>query len=254
MRRTALRIAVPAAIAVCVALGAISAVYARTLADWELWPDKTTMPPGEQLGFLPVVATGESISYTFIDLGNQTLEKDGQTYKAIQWVKDATFVAEAETGKYLLGLVGQFYPTGTVDVLAMMSTIHLSSVEIDGTVVPIDSSYRLRVDDTPFTGQTAGIYNVFPRFNTPGTHTYREIWSQDQPFFYVEPVAAEALCVECEYPPDPFPEFEGRYVYVPEQIGDPVDGRFTISYTLNVVEAATNVEPSAWGRIKSTFR
>jgi hypothetical protein len=118
------------------------------------------------------------------------------------------------------------------------------SVELDGTVVPIDSSYLLRIDDFPgYETSVLGEYNVWPRFTTTGVHTYVETFEQEEPFFYIRPFEAAGEV-------DPAPQFEGRRVLVPEQIGDPVDGKFVFRYTLTVVEAPTPVEQTTWAEVK----
>lgn len=70
------------------------------------------------------------------------------------------------------------------------------------------------------------------------------------PFFWVEPYAQEAACTDCGYVPDPWPEFSGHYIWVPEQVGDPVDGFIVYEYTLTVVADPTAVTPSTWGEVK----
>lgn len=242
-----LKLAVLATLVVLLAVGSARA------ADWELWSDKTQMPPGDQLEGLPIIQTGENVAYIWVDLGDQTLEKDGVKYKALQMTRDQKFTATVPVGRYLIGLVGNIYPAGTVDLMAMTAAMTLVSVEIDGTPVPIDPSYILFAKDLFGPGQDVGLYNVFPRFTKPGIHTYVQRFKQVDPFFWVEPYAAEKAsgCTDCGYVQDPWPEFAGQYVWVPEQVGDPVDGDIVYEYTLTVVEEPTAVMPSAWGQVKA---
>lgn len=238
-------------LAVLAACGVLLAVGSARAADWELWPDKTQMPPGELLEGLPITPTGENLATIWIDLGDQTLEKDGVKYKALQMFRDQKFTATVPVGRYLIGLLGNALPAGTVDLMAMTAAMNLVSVEVDGTVIPIDSSYLLFAKDLVAPGHDVGLYNVFPRFNTPGTHTYVERFKLVDPFFWVEPYAQEAACgTDCGYIQDPWPEFAGHYVWVPEQVGDPVDGVIVYEYTLTVVEEPTAVAPSTWGQVK----
>ncbi|NUM70530.1 MAG: hypothetical protein HUU43_06755 [Ignavibacteriaceae bacterium] len=242
------KLVVPAVSALLLAAGSARA------ADWELWPDKTQMPPDDQTVGLPIVPTGENIvvttetdsSWMFIDV-HQTLEKDGQQYKAIQAFRDGEFEATVPVGKYLIGLIGTFYPPGTVDAMALAASWQLVSVELDGTTIAIDRSYLALRREFPFAGNDLAFYSVFPRFNTPGTHTYTQRF-RPEAFFYVEyydPVQGQV---------DPTPEFEGRRVLVPEQIGNPVDGEVVFKYTLTVVEESTAVPSSTWGQVKETQR
>lgn len=238
------KMAILAACAVLLAAGTARA------ADWDLWPDKTQMPPDDQQVGLPIVPSGESTvtavetdsSWMFVDV-HQTLEKDGQQYKAIQFFQDSEFETTVPVGKYLVGLIGTFYPAGTVDAMAMAASWDLVSLEIDGTVVPIDRSYLALRKEYPFAGNDLAFYSVFPRFNTPGTHTYVQRF-RPETFFYIEYYDASQGQV------DPTPEFERRRVSIPEQIGNPVDGDVVFKYTLAVVEEPTAVQSWTWGQIK----
>ena len=76
-------------------------------------------------------------------------------------------------------------------------------------------------------------YVIFPRFKTTGLHTIQYVYRQEAYFFFHYDHDVELF----EGFPDPYPEFEGRRVFVPEVAGDPVDGDYTLSFTLSVVEA-----------------
>lgn len=241
-------------LAMLTAAAILLAAGSARAADWELWADKTQMPPDDQQVGLPIVPTGENIvtavetdsSWMFIDV-KQTLEKDGQQYKAVQFFQDSEFEATVPVGKYLIGLIGTFYPSGTVDAMAMAASWNLFSLEIDGTVIPIDRSYLALRREFPFAGNDLAFYSVSPRFNTLGTHTYIERF-RPETFFYIEYYDASQGQV------DPTPEFERRRVSIPEQIGNPVDGEVVFKYTLTVVEEPTAVTPSTWGQVKETQR
>jgi hypothetical protein len=223
--------------------------------DWELWSDMTTMPPGEMQFPLPIVPSGEGIAIgsaedenSPTDIGlNKTLEKDGLEYKALQFTRDASYEATVPTGVYLRGLLGQLYPMGTADPVEMFGAMNLVQVEIDGTVIPIDDSYLLRVEEFPFPGFVLGLYNVYPIFHTPGTHTYVETFRPEEPYFLTVPFEGLAAALGVV---DPSPEFEGRRVYLPEEVGDPVDGQIVFSYTLTVEDMPTAVANYSWARIK----
>lgn len=238
-------------IAMLVACAVLLVAGTTRAADWELWPDKTQMPPDDQTVGLPIVPTGENIVTTVMETDSswisidvhQTLEKDGQQYKAIQLFQDSEFAATVPVGKYLIGLIGTFYPAGTVDAMALTTSWNLVSLEVDDTVIPIDRSYLALRKEFPFAGNDLAFYSVFPRFNTPGTHTYVQRF-RPETFFYVEYYDASQGQV------DPTPEFERRRVLIPEKIGNPVDGDVVFKYTLTVTSDPTAVTPSTWGQVK----
>lgn len=234
------------------AFAAFLALGSAHAADWELWPDKTQMPPVDQLVGLPIIPTGENIATIWVDLGDKTLEKEDKQYKALQFTRDREFTATVAVGAYLIGLLGTLSPANTVDVVASTASWNMVSVEIDGTSIPIERSYLAFLKDFPVPGLDLGFYNVFPRFNAPGTHTYVERFKPEESFFFIEPWEQDAAFADVLGPQeDPWPEFEGRYVYVPEQVGDPVDGYIVYKYTLTVVEEPTAVAPSTWGEVKA---
>jgi hypothetical protein len=243
----------------CLGLLVLGAAQLATAADWELWPDKNATPPNDQMVGLPIVPEGGNIviavetdsSWIIIDV-HQTLEKDGQQYKALQWFQDTEFTATVPAGKWLIGLLGIIYPMEVhMDVMAQAAAMNLVAVEIDGTTIPIDASNLfgpgpvIGPEAANFADWESGGYSVFPRFNTPGPHTYVQKF-QYQNFYYVE-------CYEACGAADPSPEFEGRRVLVPEQIGNPVDGYVVFKYNLNVVAEPTAVAPKGWGEVKQEF-
>ena len=243
-------------VALLVSLTYCAAVQAQE--GWDMWDDKTQMPPDDQLFGLPIEPMGENIiteagetadSPFDIDVG-EVKERDGLDYKALQWTRDAQFEVTVPTDTYLIGLLGQFYPKDTIDPVEFIQALRLASVEIDGELVEIDDSYLLRRDEFPFEGFVLGLYNVFPRFTTPGKHTYVQTYQQtgdyfvDIPFEQMGPARGGT---------DPSPEFEGRRAYVPERIGEVVDGKIVFSYDITVVdkeEFFTAVAEETWGKIK----
>ncbi|NKB66748.1 MAG: hypothetical protein GKR89_06795 [Candidatus Latescibacteria bacterium] len=237
----------------------ISAPLAAQEGDgWTLWSDKSQMPPDELMFGLPIQPSGENINTESAETPDspfdidmeEVIEQDGQAYKALQWTRDAHFEATVPANTYLIGLVGNFYPNDTADPVENIKAMNLVSVEIDGVEVPIDDSYLLRREEFPFEGFVLGLYNVFPLFTTPGTHTYVQTFQQTDNYFMTVPFEELNAALGAE---DPSPQFEGRRVYVPERIGDSVDGQIVFSYTLTVEEAPTAVEASSWAKIKQTF-
>ncbi len=241
---------------IAITLVVLLTVASASAQDWELWPDKTALPPGETLFGLPIEPGGDEISTTssespdaWLDIGlGETRERDGLQYKALQFARDVDHeVRNVPTGSYLIGVLGQFYPTDTLDPVETMRGMNLVQVELDGTVVPIDDSWIARTEDFPFPGFVLGAYNVFPTFHTPGVHTYVQTYAQTEPVFVQIPMEQLA---EAFGQVDPSPEFEGRRVYLPEQVGETVDGRIEIRSTLHVVDAATAVADASWGLVK----
>jgi hypothetical protein len=84
--------------------------------------------------------------------------------------------------------------------------------------------------------------NAFPRFTTPGTHTHVQRF-QPQTYLYAECCAACGMA-------DLTLEFEGRRVYAPEQIGNPVDRYVVFAYAFSVVEDPTAVPQRGRGELK----
>ena len=121
---------------------------------------------------------------------------------------------------------------------------NLVAVHIDDQVIAVDASMILYDEIMP--GWDAGLYGVFPRFLAPGDHTMSLTYAPTGEFYYVEPYEVQDLV-------DPSPEFEGRRVFVPEQVGDPVDAKIVLRYDLTVVDEPTSVEACSWARIKATL-
>ena len=217
-------------------LGFYTHVQGQTL--FELWPDSTVPPPPE----LEILPTGE---LGFIDLGDQIVEKDGQTYKSVQLFSDREFEVTVPVGKYVLGFVGVLTPPETFDLVALLNVSRMVSVEINDQVIEIDDSYFAVIADFPFEGVNLGAYHVYPRFNEPGNYTLRYRWRQIEPFYFILPFGAPFSPEE-----DPAPEYEGRRAVVAEQIGDVIDGDMVLTYHVTVEETPTAVEADGWGAIK----
>jgi hypothetical protein len=224
-------------------------------ADWELWNGSSV--PENEVCCLPLipntpggpvtVAESDSSVY-FVDI-HQTRVKDGKEYKAIQVFRDYTFDATVPVNRWLGGPWGFFYPTGTVDLMNYIATgVNLVSVEIDGQVVPVDPSKLVDLGPDFAPGNDVIWYPLDPRFTTLGSHTLVVTYQPVEEYYYIEPYAAQSL-------EDPSPVFEGRRVLVPEQVGNPVDGKMVLRYNLTVVPdtTATAVEGSTWGRIKAAL-
>jgi hypothetical protein len=228
-------------------------------ADWEIWPDPTAMPPVDQTEYLGLTPTGEAVvtvaetdsSLLVIDV-HQTRERDGKTYKAIQWFRDMHIQVPSPVpiSRWLRGGAtgGVWPPDFEIDALGFMTACRLVSIELDGEVVPIDQATYLQPigwmmgDGTTWVGYG---YQVAVRFKTAGTHTYKMVFRQESEFYYTECYSPCGLA-------DPTPNLEGRRVLVPEQVGDPVDGEMVYSYTVTVVsETPTAAESSGWARVKA---
>jgi hypothetical protein len=204
---------------------------------FEIWRDKRgELPPFDQIVFLPIFRADEPVS--FVDLGNLEVSRGGKQWKALQFTRDKQFDDASDcndpsicvtvpVGKYLFGLLGDEWPPNTVNPLEELAATRLVALEIDGITIPVSQS-DIVASVSPKSGGFA-IYNVFPRFNTPGAHTLKYIWNQRKMFFFVYPYDVIGI-------PDPFPQYEGRRVFVQEADGDmPLDGQMVLSYSLTVV-------------------
>ena len=239
---------------ICLAVVCLGATGTRA-ADFELWPEMSRPP--DMWCCLPAAAdtdapgglvfATESEDAIFGLSVNQTREKDGLTYKALRIFRDYEFVSKPEVpmGRHIL-LFGYACATGQMDLIDWVSkAINPISVEIDGVVIPLDPSMILL--GSPGPGMTGGVYAVFPRFTTPGEHTIITTWQPLEEFYYVRNFEADGI-------EDPSPEFEGRRVWVPEQVGDPVDGLIVQKRTVIAVENPTAVDCCSWGQIKATLQ
>ena len=213
---------------------------------FDLWPEKGAPPPLEQMAPLPLDVP-DAPEIDFVDIGDVTIERDGQTYKALQWFSDRTFEVTVPTGMYLLGLLGAFYPPDTIDPVALIQSARLVSVEIDDAVIELDDSNIFFLTDFPFEGVNLASYDIFPRFLQTGTYTLRYRWRQVEPFYFIRPFGVPFQPEE-----DPAPEFEGRRALVAEQQGDEIDGDMLLTYILTVVDAPTAVEEKTWGQLKQS--
>lgn len=225
---------------------------------WEIWPDASRWPLeewdwGDGMGCLPwvhpdlpcapgQVAEADSFAY-FVDL-HQTREKDGLTYKALQFYQDYTFDVTVQAGRWLVAPLGWGWPLGTLDALGMYySAVNVVSIEIDGTVFPIDRSTFVDFGEY-FPGAHVVGVPYYPRFTTLGQHTFSMTFEPLEPYYCVYPYELEGV-------EDPSPEFEGRRVFLPEVVGDPVDGKIVLQWNVTVVEGPTVVEPCSWAGAKS---
>ena len=236
------------AVAVLLALGCASRAQAQ--ADFDVWADPTFPPPLDQIAFLPIPIDEEG-GDEYVHVGDQTEEKDGQTYKTVQFYRDTAVEATAQVGQYVLGYLGNFWPKGTVDGVALLKATRLVAVEIDDAVFPLDESNISFLPDFPFEGVDLVAYGFYPRFQQPGSYTLRYRWRQVEPFHLVWPFGIDPNWDGAVNSPaeDPL-GLEGRRVLMAEQEGDPVDGDMLLTYHLTVVKAPLVVSPESWGMIK----
>jgi len=243
--RGLVKVAGAAALVGLVAAGADAQGFERWTGTW---------PPENEWCCLPIIpdtpggavtAAESDSSVYFVDV-HQTRELDGQTYKAIQVFRDYTFDTTVPVDRWIGGPWGFLYPTGTVDVMSFMAVgVNIVSIEIDGQVFPVNASMLL---DLPgyLPDADTGWYPLDVRFTALGSHTLALTYQPLEPYFYIEPYEIQDL-------EDPSPEFEERRVLVPEQVGDPVDGKIVLRWNLTVVEEPTAVQASSWARIKAAL-
>jgi hypothetical protein len=192
--------------------------------SFDVWREKDTLPPFDQIVFLPIFLPNEEPG--FVDLGGLSVTSGGVEWKALQFTRDKQFDVTVPVGKYLFGLVGDEWPPATVDPLEELWATRLISIEIDGTKITVNHH---DLTDLSSAEGSAAIFNVFPRFLTPGNYTLKYTWIQHRPFFFVYPYEVIGI-------PDPSPAFEGRRVFVPETVGDTLDGKMVLSYNVTVIE------------------
>jgi hypothetical protein len=189
----------------------------------EIWSDCDQLPPLDEIGFLPIFLPTEEPG--FVDLGTLTVEHAGATYKALQYSRDKDFgTVQVPSGTWLTGAGGDEWPAGTVDVASEMRATRVVSWEIDG--VPYKVTPACFLDLSSEEG-TFGLYNVWVRFDEPGTHVLRITLEQKRNFYFVHPYDFLGI-------PDPA-GLEGRRVFLQgEVVGDDLDGRIVHSYVLDV--------------------
>lgn len=195
---------------------------ASAQSNYELWSDCNTLPPLVDLEPLPIFLPAETPS--FVDLGGLTKLHAGETWKALQWTRDKDFgPVPVQVGKWITAAGGDEWPPNTVHVKKEMLATRVVAWEIDGNVFRINPSCFLDLssDEGAF-----GLYNVWVRFNAPGTHTLRVFLKQNRDFYFehdgnLGPIVAPG---------------NGRWVFLAgEVIGDlPLDGLMTHRYTLYV--------------------
>jgi hypothetical protein len=194
---------------------------------YELWSDCGNLP--DSIEFLPIYLASDS--HGFIDLGkNETI--GAKDFRALQYTRDKDFGQWLiRTGRWYGGLLAERWPLHTVDPRRLFEHLRVAAWEIDGTLYPVDPScvWTQDTDD-----QSIGLFNIWVRFTTAGTHTLKIIYRQVAQFPFTDPLAAGA---------DPF-GLDGRRVLVKgEAIGDLLDEQFVHSYELVVMKedaGATN--------------
>jgi hypothetical protein len=242
---------------IVVAVLALLVAAGAQAADWELWT-QSSPPWADQWCCLPtspdtpgggVEWATESDSTVFCLNVHQTLEKDGQTYKALQIFRDYTFAATVPADRWLLGPWMYLTDFSGTDLMSWAAFgINITSLEVDGQAVPVDPSMLVdlglgAIPDLPACDVVW--YPLDMRFTTLGPHTVAVTY---------EPAEFYNVAWPAGSPDDPSPEFEGRRVWMPEQVGDPVDGKIVLKYNLNVVPPETAVEPCSWGRVKAALQ
>ena len=187
---------------------------------YELWSDCRELP--DSIEFLPVYLPSDSKG--FIDLHrNETIGlKD---FRALQYTRDKDFGQwMIRTGKWYGGLLAERWPLHTVDPARLFEHLRVSAWEIDGTLYPVDPTcvWTQETED-----QALGLFNLWVRFTTAGTHTLKVMYRQIAPFPFTDPLVAAA---------DPF-GLDGRRVLVKgEVLGDLLDEQFVHSYELVVMK------------------
>ena len=190
---------------------------------YDLWPDRHSLPSFDQVVFLPIFLPPEPIF--FVDLGGTTVMHMNKEWRALQFTRDKEFSLTVPSGKYLFGLIGDDWPPNTVDPRQELSATRLVEIEIDGNTIPVNQSF---LQDFTTGKSTFLIYNILPRFLTPGAHTLKYRWRQVTLFYFIYPYEIVFGF------PDPY-GLGGRRVFLPETVGDaPLDGSMTLSYALTV--------------------
>ena len=191
---------------------------------YEFWPSCNALPPEGEQEFLPIFLPGEEEG--FVDLGQLSVQHGGQNWKAMQFTRDKDFGATTvPVGKWVLGVAGDEWPAGTVNVQQEMLATRMVAWEIDGHRYDVNPSCFLNLSSSD---GGFGLYNVWARFNAPGAHTLRIILQQIRDFYFVYPF--DFLGVT-----DPF-GLDGRRVFVRGEVsGDDLDGFLIHRYDLNVV-------------------
>lgn len=189
---------------------------------YELWSDCRNLP--DSIEFLPVYLPADS--HGFIDLHrNETIGlKD---FRALQYTRDKDFGPwMIRTGKWYGGLLAEQWPLHTVDPARLFEHLRVSAWEIDGTLYEVDPTcvWTQETDD-----QALGLFNLWVKFTTAGTHTLKVTYRQIAAFPFTDPLVARGIA-------DPF-GLDGRRVLVKgEVLGDVLDEQFVHSYELVVMK------------------
>ena len=203
--------------------------------EWELWPRRDAFPPGDETELLSCFGEPSWCSVEFCDVYRgqsvPNVRHEGVEWKGVQAFCDSQGSDTVVVNQWLYGPLAVLWRHDTVNSEAMMMATRLVAIEIDGERVPVTVEDILvwTSDDGVF--DNAG-YVILPRFKTTGLHSVKYIYHPEAYFFFTYDHDREFF----EGFPDPYAEFEGRRVLVPEVLGDPVDGDITLAYTLNVVE------------------
>ena len=194
---------------------------ANAQSNYEFWPNCNALPPLADLQPLPIFLPMETPS--FVDLGSLTQTHAGESWKALQWTRDKDFgTVPVEVGKWVIGAGGDEWPANTVDVKKEMFATRVVAWEIDGKTFNVNPSCFL---DLSSSEGTFGLYNIWVRFNAPGTHTLRIFLRQIRDFYFVFHGDLGPIV-------DPG---NGRWVFLAgEIVGNTLDGLMVHPYTLDV--------------------
>jgi len=217
------RVLVAATIAVAIGLATARPYAAPRPSDdgpgYELWSDCGNLP--DSIDFLPIYLASDA--HGFIDLGQK--ETIGvQDFRALQYTRDKDFGQWLiRTGRWYGGLLAERWPLNSVNVRSLLEHLRVTAWEIDGVLHPVDPScvWTQETDD-----ESVGLFNVWVRFTTAGTHTLKIFYRQLAPFPFTDPSLAAS---------DPF-GLDGRRVLVKERLGDLLDEQFVHSYELVVMK------------------
>ena len=212
------------AIAAALLLAAVPSAHERdrwlSFDGYDWWPDCSEVP--DPIEFLPIHKGSDDPG--FVDL-RRRITRNGTDWRVMQYTRDKDFgLTRISVGRWYGGMGADRWPAGSRDAARHLERFRVTAWEVDGNRHDVDPSCVLII---PGEDQTIGFYNVWVRFNEPGSHTLKIIGRQILDFFFIDPDVQAGLADRLG--------LEGRRVFLAgESRGDLLDDEFTHSYDLQV--------------------
>ena len=187
---------------------------------YDFWGDCSDVP--DPIEFLPIYKGNESPG--FVDL-RRSITRNGDRWRVMQYTRDKDLgVTRIDAGRWYGGMGADRWPAGSRDAARHLERFRVTAWEVDGNRYAIAPACFVVLSGED---HTIGFYNVWVRFNEPGTHTLKITGRPSLDFFFIDPLVEAGLG-------DPL-GLEGRRVFqAGESRGDLLDDEFTHTYELHV--------------------